>query len=116
LIVPAMVLDLHWSKTADWGRWQQALVTGPTFVLTFLAAQWPFANFLMTPAARNWVFGMGYFAYFDPANVLYNPYKFQLAEKTQAEFWMVMGMAVVASLITSRLGLAWGDWMRRIRR
>jgi hypothetical protein len=35
LIVPAIALDLLWSKTGDWGRWRQALVTGPVFVLTF---------------------------------------------------------------------------------
>jgi hypothetical protein len=116
LIVPAIALDLLWSQTQAWGRWHQALVTGPVFLLTFLAAQWPFADFLMTPAARNWIFGMGYFAYFDPANILYDPYKFQLAERTRAEFWMVMAMAIVVSFITSRLGLAWGEWMRRIRR
>jgi hypothetical protein len=116
LIVPAVALDLLWSKTEDWGRWRQAFISGPVFVLTFLAAQWPFANFLMTPAARNWLFGMGYFAYFDPANFLYDPYKFQVAEKTRAEFLMVMAMAIVISVLTSRLGLAWGDWMRRIRR
>jgi hypothetical protein len=116
LIVPAIALDLLWSQTQAWGRWQQALVTGPVFLLTFLAAQWPFADFLMTPVARNWIFGMGYFAYFDPANILYDPYKFQLAERTRAEFWMVMAMAIVVSFITSRLGLAWGEWMRRIRR
>jgi hypothetical protein len=70
----------------------------------------------MTPAARNWFFGMNYFAYFDPANFLYDPYKFETAERTRAEFWIVMGGAVVISVITSRIGLAWGDWMRKLRR
>jgi len=116
LIVPAIALDLLWTKTGNWGRWRLALVTGPVFVLTYLAVEWPFANFLMTPAARNSFFGMAYFAYFDTANYLYDPYKFQLAEKTRAEFWIVLAVAVVVSVITSRLGFAWGDWMRRILR
>jgi hypothetical protein len=116
LIVPAIVLDLLWSRTEQWGRWKLAAVSGPLLVLSFLAVQWPFANFLMSPAARNWFFGMAYFAYFDPANFLYNPYQFQIAEKTSGEFWSFMGAALIVSIITARLGLSWGDWMRRLRR
>lgn len=115
LIVPAIVLDLLWRKTGEWGRWKLAAVTGPLFVLSFLGVQWPFADFLMTPAARNRIFGMAYFAYFDPANFLYNPYKFE-GHETRGHFWMIMGLALVVSVITSRLGFAWGDWMRRLRR
>jgi hypothetical protein len=116
LIVPAIVLDLLWSGTWEWGRWKLAAVSGPVFLLSFLAAQWPFASFLMTPAARNWFFGMAYFAYFDPAGLRYDPYRFQIAEKTSAEFWSTIAFAMVASVITARLGFSWGDWMRRMRR
>jgi hypothetical protein len=84
-------------------------------VLSFLAAQWPFANFLMSPAARNRIFGMAYFAYFDPANFLYDPYHFRGVE-TSGRFWALMMLALLFSVITARLGLAWGDWMRRMRR
>lgn len=116
LIVPAMMLDLLWSKSEKWGRWKLAAASGPIFLLSFLAVQWPFANFLMSPGARNWVFGMAYFAYFDPAGFLYDPYKFEVAEKTPGEFWATMAVAAVISILTARLGLAWGDWMRRMRR
>jgi hypothetical protein len=116
LIVPATALDLLWSKTEQWGRWKLAAVSGPMFLLSFLAVQWPFANFLMSPGARNWFFGMAYFAYFDPAGLRYDPYQFQIAEKTRAAFWITMAAALVVSVITARLGLAWGDWMRRMRR
>src|SRR5580700_6143271 len=115
LIVPAMVLDLLWQKTGEWGRWKLAAVTGPVFVLSFLVVQWPFADFLMTPAARNWIFGMGYFAYFDPATILYDPYQFNASEP-RAVFVRLMVMALVFSVITARLGFAWGDWMRRMKR
>jgi hypothetical protein len=116
LIVPAVMLDLLWNKTEKWRGWKLAAVSGPVFVLSFVAVQWPFANFLMSPAARNWFFGMAYFAYFDPAGFLYDPYKFQIAEKTRSEFWVVMAVALLVSIVTARLGLAWGDWMRRMRR
>jgi hypothetical protein len=115
IIVPAIVLDLLWRKTSEWGRWKLAAVTGPVFVLSFWAAQWPFADFLMTPAARNRVFGMGYFAYFDPATILYDPYQLNASEP-RAVFARLMAMALVFSVITARLGFAWGDWMRRMKR
>ena len=115
LLVPAVVLDLLWSKTGEWGRWRLAALTGPVFVLTFLAAQWPFADFLMSPAARNRIFGMGYFAYFDPANLLYDPYQFRNLEAGR-RFWVLMAAAFVFSVVTARLGFAWGDWIRRMRR
>jgi hypothetical protein len=70
----------------------------------------------MSSAARNRIFGMAYFGYFDPAGFLYDPYAFNAAEKTRGAFWLTMAFAVVAAIITSRLGLAWGDWMRRMRR
>jgi len=116
LIVPAVVLDLLWRKIGPWNRWAQAAVAGPAFLVSLIAVEWPFASFLMTPAARNWFFGMNYFAYFDPANFLYDPYKFSPTEKTLARFWLVMASALLISIVTSRIGLAWGDWMRRIRR
>lgn len=115
LIVPAIVLDLLWRKTGTWGRWRLAVVAGPAFVLSFLAVQWPFADFLMSPAARNRIFGMAYFAYFDPATILYDPYQFNLGE-TRGQFLKLMALALMFSVITARLGLAWGDWMRRMRR
>jgi hypothetical protein len=116
VLAPAVVLDLLWSKTERWGKWKLAAVSGPVFVLSFLAAEWPFADFLMTPAARNWFFGMGYFAYFDPAGLSYDPYKFQLAEKTHGEFWLIIGIALAVSVLMARIGFAWGEWMRRLRR
>src|SRR6516164_836827 len=57
LIVPAFALDLVMQRGR--GRindWLLALVVASLFLATFIAVQWPFADFLMTPAARNWLF------------------------------------------------------------
>jgi len=75
--------------------------------------QLPFANFLVSPASRNWFFGTAYFAYFDPAGFLYDPYKFTATEKL---FPLIMAVALVVSIVTTRLGLGWGNWMRRVAR
>src|SRR5262249_15594884 len=48
VIIPAIVLDLMWRKTSQWGLFQQATVTGVVFLAVFAVEQWPFADFLMS--------------------------------------------------------------------
>jgi hypothetical protein len=116
LIVPAFVADLLLQRLKQRSSWIKAVWVGPAFVLSFLAVQWPFANFLISPAARNWIFGSAYFAYSDPAGFLYDPYKFDVAAKTPGTFLLTMVVALLAAIMTTRFGLAVGDWMRRVRR
>ena len=115
LIIPAFVTDLLLQRLEQRSSWIKAVWIGPAFVLSFLAVQWPFANFLMSSASRNWIFGTAYFPYSDPAGFLYDPYEFEAVEKLGA-FLLTMATALVASIVTTRLGLGWGDWMRRVRR
>ena len=35
---------------------------------------------------------------------------------TTTRFWVEMTAAVVIAALTTRLGMTWGNWMRRIRR
>jgi hypothetical protein len=115
LIVPAFALDLLWARTPHWKRWLQAVVSGVVFVGAFLAVQWPFANFLMSPAARNWFFATRYFGYdVNPASY-YARYLFYPAEPA-AVFRQELLLALAAAIVTTWLGLAWGAWMQRIRR
>jgi hypothetical protein len=115
LIVPAFVADLLFQRLERRSFWFKAICVGPAFLLSLLVVQWPFANFLMSPASRNWVFGTGYFPYADSAGFLYDPYKF-LTEKTHGEFVVTLAVAFVVCTLTVALGLAWGNWMRRVRR
>jgi len=116
LIVPAVIADLLLQRLEGRSSWLKAVWVGPAFVLGLLAVQWPFADFLMSAASQNWIFGTGYFAYNDPAGILYDPYQYKVVEKTASAFALTMAMALAASIMTTRLGLAWGDWMRRVRR
>jgi len=115
LIVPAALADILLRRLERQSSWLKSVWIGPGLVLSFFAVQWYFASFMMLPASRNWIFGTAYFAYRDPAGVLYDPYQFAASEKAGA-FLLTMAIAVVASIMTTRLGLAWGDWFRRIRR
>jgi hypothetical protein len=115
LIVPAYVADLLLQRLESRSSWVKAAWVGPAFVLAFLVVQWPFAWFLMSPASRNWIFGTAYFAYADPAFITYDPYAFKRAAAPGA-FALAMAIALVGSVVTTRLGLGWSDWMRRVRR
>jgi hypothetical protein len=112
-IVPAFLLDLLWQRTGGWSLRRQAVVSGLVFVVALAAVQWPFANFLMTPAPRNWFFGTKYFGYYVASTSMYARYQFYPAE---AQFWQEAAAAVTTSIVTMAAGLAWGNWMRRIRR
>jgi hypothetical protein len=113
LIVSAFVADLLLRRLENRSSWMKAVWVGPAFVLSFLAVQWPFANFLMSPASRNWIFGTAYFAYMDPAGTAYDPYKFT---PTGTAFLAWIALAAAVAILTTALGLAWGNWMRRVRR
>jgi hypothetical protein len=115
LIFPAIALDLMWERTARWGILKQALASAVVFLAVFAAVQWPFANFLASPAARNWLFGSKYFGYYVPARSLWARFGFVPTEQG-ALFWREAAIALLTATITTSLGLAWGNWMRRIRR
>ena len=117
VIVPALALDLLRLKMGErWISWKSALLAGIVFVAAFVAVQWPFADFLLSPAARNRVFGTIYFGYSDPAKLLYDPYRFASLDQTHAAFVRGMAMAVLASIIFSAIGMALGNWMRKVQR
>jgi hypothetical protein len=115
LIVPALALDLLWQRTARWGAWKQSLVSGVVFLATFVAVQWPFANFLNSPAARNWFFGTMYFGYNTSPLSLYAKYQFIPADAT-ADFWRELAIALLLSVLLIRLAFACGDRLQRIQR
>lgn len=112
----AIVLDLVLNWLLDRGDTRKAIAAGAGFLAASLAINWPFAYFLMSHYARNRVFAMNEFGYSMP------PSQYQLAwtlrhyENTTREFWMGMVIALVATILSVRIGMLWGDWMRRIQR
>ena len=114
LIVPAFALDLLWQRTESWGAWKQSLVSAAVFLVTFVAVQWPFADFLNSPAARNWFFGTAYFGYNTSPQSLLAQYKY--VPQSSFPLWPDTGLALAISVIMFRLGLAAGDGLRRIKR
>jgi hypothetical protein len=115
ILVPAIAFDLLLTYTEKWKPWLLSLVAAPVFVLTLIAVQWPFANFLMTKAAANRVFGTMYFDYGTP------PWSHavlrQFADPEHGlVLWEGLLLAMLYAAISTWLGLGLGRWMRKIQR
>ena len=116
IIVPAFFLDCLFARWPLGSAWATSVAAGAVFLVALVAAQWPFADFLMSPYARNWVFGADRVPYFTPTNSHLGSNQFNYVEKTGLEFWVVMALALIFAVVGSRLGLASGNWLRRVRR
>jgi hypothetical protein len=116
IIVPALVIDLILQRSSAWRPIVTGLVTGAVFLVSFIVVQWPFANFLMTPAARNRFFGTAYMDFSTPRQSFYATYKFSANESTPMQFWRGMLIAALISCLTMWVGVHIGRAMRRVRR
>jgi hypothetical protein len=128
LIVPALAIDVvmrrtrtHIAPPSGEGRlrdWGIAIALSATFTLTFLVAQWPFADFLQSPLARNRVFATHMFPYMVPGNVAFTTWQYYPGQHDLglAAWARGLGWALLWGTLSARLGLAWGNWMSRVRR
>ena len=116
LIVPALALDLLWARTTSWSRLRQAVAGGALFAALFFLVQWPFASFLMSPGARNRLFGAIYFDYFTPPTSYYWNYRFLPHPSGPGALLTGAVTATAIAIIGTWLGIGWGNWMRRIHR
>lgn len=115
VLIPALVLDLIWPGMAAWSKWKQALVSGMLFFGALVTAEWPFADFLQSPAARNAFFGSIYFSYFQSPQSYAATYRF-VPYETAAQFRMGMAIALGCAIVSAWLGMGAGDWLKRVRR
>ncbi len=112
IVVPAIAIDLLLPRIEARPLWQRALALGAVFLVVFVAAQWPFATFLSSPASRNWVFGTHYFAYF------MQPEWYEVRGEFVPDPNLASGFAraLTAAVVSTGVGLAIGDAMRKVRR
>ncbi len=115
LLAPAVLLDLLWQRTTRWKLWQTALVSGILFVAALVAIEWPFANFLQSPASQNRLFGTAYYGFLAQAIGFERTHTY-LAP--QHGFALVLGLAraTICASVSTWLGLIAGRWMRSVQR
>ncbi len=114
LLVPAFFIDVVLRRTEGRGVWLRAALLGVTFVVTFAAVQWPFADFLVSDASRNALFRTDNFPYMMSSD--WPLVKGELFTQTTGETVRGFGFALLIGVLSARLGLARGDWLRSVRR
>jgi hypothetical protein len=115
IIAPALALDAAWPVLRRLNAWIMAPIAGLMFVAAFAAAQWPFADFLIAPASRNWIFGTHYQMYMVNPTSAFGRGEFAY-DPSRADFWRGMAIAAATAMVTSRMGLAIGQWLRSVQR
>jgi hypothetical protein len=114
LVVPAIVIDLVMRRVAPgrWRDWALAAVLAVVFVATYLAVQWPLADFLVSPWAQNDVFGSHRMDYGVSPQIQARWNKLNPPDNLAVG----LPIAVAIGFVSARLGLWWGNWMSRVRR
>ncbi len=117
LIVPAVALDYLRHRFAYWNDWKLAALLGTVFLVVFFVVQWYFGAFLLeSPLARNWFFGSHYLYFGNSPDWQYR-YRFApWYAQTTGQLIQGLGIALVLSILSTRIGLAWGRWMKNIQR
>ena len=115
LLIPAVVLDLIFQRAPPSFRgWRLAAVLGAAFLVVFFAAQWTFGYFYNSPASENWFFASDNYYYALPKTAYAYRHVFPPVPAGQLARGLVV--ALVLAIVSSRVGLACGDWLRQVKR
>jgi hypothetical protein len=112
IVLPAIGIDLVMRRARIRNDWALAATLAAVFVGVFAAVQWPFADFLMTKWARNFVFVTHRMQYTVNPQMQARWYELNPPDHVAAGLAIALGLAFVSA----RLGLWWGNWMARVQR
>jgi hypothetical protein len=113
LVLPALAIDLVLRRGEGRPALVLALLVGVAFLVVFLPSQWLFADFMLTPGARNHFFGADQWEYTAPPGDW--RYRFwQL--KTHPMTIAAIGKIGLFAYASSFLGVVAGRLLRRVRR
>ena len=115
VVVPAIGMDVVMQRL-KWRPLLLAPVLSAVFLALFVAVQWPFASFLMTPAARNWFFNAENFVYWMSSIGVEHSREWAQPDPGAWPFSAQMGLALVLGAFSSWVGLWFGTWMTRVKR
>lgn len=116
LVIPGAVADLWFQRAGQLRASITGAVAGLIFMATFLAVQWPFGYFLLSPAARNWFFYADAFDYSTSEKNYSRLHQFFPWEKTNGEFFTNLALAFAAAIVTAALGHSLSRWLSRVKR
>ena len=124
LVIPTLAVDwlMHRFDIPVPGRrklndWLLAGLYGVVFMVVLLIVQWPFGEFLLTsPYANNSIFLSYSWTYNSPPEWEYR-YAFPpWLTQSPLDFWIGFGKSLLYATLSARVGLYWGNWMKRVVR
>jgi len=116
LIVPAIAMDVVRQRLGMERPWRTVLLQGAVFWVLFLAAQWPFASFLVSPASHNWFFATDNFPYDIPMSSNYVRGIFMREPGGTRGLATGLAIALPLALLSASVGGLWSKWLRQVRR
>ncbi len=118
LVFPALGLDWLRAKFSAKNDWWLSLILGFAYLFIFFVIHYPFGNFILeSPLARSWFWGSNSWSYPNEPNWEFR-FKFTDWNTTKglANWAIGLGIAFLLSLVSTRIGLAWGKWMQKVQR
>ena len=117
LVVPAFAIDLVTRKMETRSDWLTAIPLGVVMIVALAAVQWPFSSLEATELGRNAFFGGGLGSYSEPAEFLVGPRTFWTDEGgVRVTLVTILIISIPVSIVTARIGLWWGAWLRQVKR
>jgi len=117
LLAPAAFgLDVVLNRFSNRSRWLQAVLAATAYLAILVIVSWPWGDFMISPAARNWFFGQNYFAYQVPPSEYHLAWEFERFEATRAQFAMGFVYAWISGVASVFVGIIFGNWLARLRR
>ena len=118
LVVPGLAVDVvHRRLEGQVNTFVMATAIAAAFLVAFVAAQWPFASFLVeSPASRNWFFNADNYVYWAGPAYVESTHRFPPGPDGFTAIMKGYGEAYVFAVVSAFVGLAWGRWMTKVQR
>jgi hypothetical protein len=120
LVVPAVAVDLLMRRYGRRSDWRLAAMIGVTWVVAMVGVHWFWAQFLLSPAAENYIIGANQWSY----DARLGPWTHQYWNRDvdSAGNWSLLGfakgigIAMILGVAASRISLFWGNGMSKVKR
>jgi hypothetical protein len=120
IIVPAIAVDLLMRRFGRDNDWKLSVAIGVTWVVVMVGVHWFWAEFLLSPAARNFVIGADQWSYTDRLGDW--RYQYWTLDRDHSGRWSPLlfaqgiGWAILFGVVSSRISLFLGTGMSKVKR
>jgi hypothetical protein len=121
LVAPALAMDLviRWlgSRRGFFRDSLLSILVGAVFLAVFLAVQWHFSKFMLSPAADNWFFtGNRFWPYYANPSEWWSKFWDTRPWVNDPLTMRALGVALLLAIVATRIGLGVGNWLSKVRR